>query len=191
MRKCPIRGKSSDLPTANSGCETQKYGSLAGLAMLQGCSPRTIREYCKRGLIPEGVRSPGGHWKIKKPLSEETRSLLSRLRGDWWFTNNENDDEFEADIAEDLMLAQLCGMDFAGIHGDAVQSGNRRGRWQGKRSREDSSGNLQAARSRGVAQWPNFAWSSVPILAQGRALSHSRRDWGGDGHESDRILQTA
>ena len=73
-----------------------------------------MREYCARGVIPEAFRTRGGHWRIRLPLSEKTRVVLGRLRGDWWFGPWDKEDvegEIEADWAESLLLSQLCQMD--------------------------------------------------------------------------------
>jgi hypothetical protein len=53
---------------------------LAGLARWLGKSQRTVREYCKRGLIPEAVRTPGGHWRLRLPLSAKTKFKLAKLK---------------------------------------------------------------------------------------------------------------
>src|SRR5260370_41740122 len=53
-----------------------KYYLLKDLARWANRSPRTIREYCKQRRIPEAVRTPGKHWRIKRPLSGKTRLLL-------------------------------------------------------------------------------------------------------------------
>jgi hypothetical protein len=55
----------------------------------------------------------GGHWRIRLPLSQKTRVVLGRLRGDWWFGpwKKDAEGEFEPDWAEMLLLAQFCQMD--------------------------------------------------------------------------------
>src|SRR5437016_6018278 len=107
MEKCPIKPKTSDLPNgtrAKGQREIVRCMSPAQLARLQGCSQRTAREYCKRNLILEAFMTRGGHWRIRLPLSEKTRVVLGRLRGDWWFGpwKKEVDGEIEPDWAEVL-----------------------------------------------------------------------------------------
>lgn len=55
VKKCPIKQKTSALAASNaqqSLTKRRNSGSLAGLAKLQGRSQRTIREWCKEGVIP-------------------------------------------------------------------------------------------------------------------------------------------
>jgi hypothetical protein len=116
MKKCAIKPKTSDLPngaSAKGQREVVRCMSPAQLARIQGCSQRTIREYCKRKLIPEAFLTQGGHWLIRLPLSPKTLVVLGRLRGDWWFGpwKKEVEGEIESDWAEMLLLAQFCEMD--------------------------------------------------------------------------------
>src|SRR5207244_345898 len=63
----------------------RNWGSLAGLAKLEGCSQRTLREWCKKGLIQEAYETRGGHWRIRKPLGSKTLVFLAKRRGEWPF----------------------------------------------------------------------------------------------------------
>lgn len=47
------------------------------LAAALGVTPRTVRNYCERGLIPEARRKRGSkHWRIRRPLSSDTWTYL-------------------------------------------------------------------------------------------------------------------
>jgi excisionase family DNA binding protein len=83
--------------------------SPAQLARLQGCSERTIREWCKKGLIPEAYQTRGGHWRIRMPLSGKTILKLEKRRRDWPFEEGGGDlqGNWEPELAESLLLAQL------------------------------------------------------------------------------------
>jgi hypothetical protein len=113
VKKCPIKQKTSALAASNAQQRFTKrrdWGSLAGLAKLQGCSQRTIREWCKGGSIPEAYQTRGGQWRIQKPLSGKTRWELARRRDDWPFKGikiGEIGGDFSPDIAERLLLTQL------------------------------------------------------------------------------------
>jgi hypothetical protein len=112
MAKCPIKQKTSDLAASNGQQSVSKrgnWGSLTGLAKIQGCSERTVREWCKKGLIQEAYQTPGGQWRIKKPLSWKTRVFLAKRRGEWPFKNMKGHESIVDDYqwAEWLMLAQL------------------------------------------------------------------------------------
>jgi hypothetical protein len=113
MEKRPIKRKTSDLskgiPKRSSG-KPWKYTTPASLALDLGCSQRTVRQYCKSGLIPEAYRTHGGHWRILLPYSVKTRLRLLKLQGDWPSGGREAEGEIESDWAEMLVLAQLCGM---------------------------------------------------------------------------------
>jgi hypothetical protein len=116
MKKCPIKLKPSDLPASNSQQSLSKrrdWGSLAGLAKLQGCSQRTMREWCKKGLIPEAYQTKGRQWRIQKPLSIKTRDALEKRSADWPFKGKVRKlkDVFADDFAEWLMLAQVYQKD--------------------------------------------------------------------------------
>ena len=89
--------------------------SPAQLARLQDCSERTIREWCKRGLIQEAYQSRGGHWRIRMPLSIKTRYELERRSADWPFKGMKGDigGDFSPDLAECLLLAQLFEVDIS------------------------------------------------------------------------------
>src|SRR6266513_2407133 len=113
MAKCPNNRKTSDLASSNGQQSLSKplhWGSLAGLAKLQGCSERTIREWCKQGLIPEAYRTSGGHWRIQMPLSPQTCSWLEKRSKHWPFRDAKKDgdlSDFEPEFAEWQALAQL------------------------------------------------------------------------------------
>ena len=79
------------------------------LAEAQGCSQRTVREWCKKGDIPEAYQTPGRHWRIRMPLSKKTRRLLQRRSSNWPFKKKGRDfqGDWEPDFAEWLTLAQL------------------------------------------------------------------------------------
>jgi hypothetical protein len=112
MAKCPNNRKTSGLTVGNdqqSSSKRPNWGSLSGLAKLEGCSERTVREWCKKGLIQEAYQTPGGHWRISKPLSWKTRVFLAKRRGEWPFKNRTNECVAEDyQMAEWLLLAQLC-----------------------------------------------------------------------------------
>jgi hypothetical protein len=98
-----------------SGSSKQKnWGSLAGLAKLQGCSQRTMREWCKKGLIQEAEQTRGGHWRIRKPLGWKTLVFLAKRRGEWPFTAaGEKRSLFsDSEWAEILMLALVYRQGF-------------------------------------------------------------------------------
>jgi hypothetical protein len=86
-----------------------EWSSLTRLAEFQGRTERTIREWCKKGLIPEAYQTRGGHWRIRMPLSWKTRAWLHRRSKDWPFQKNAGDwqGDFTAEFAEWLMLAEL------------------------------------------------------------------------------------
>src|SRR5438093_1086560 len=107
--------KTSDLDGGKEHGVPKRPKSLrpSQLAELQGCSERTIREWCKKGLIPEAYQTPGGQWRIRMPLSWKTRGWLHRHASDWPFKKNAGDFEgdSEPDFAEWLLLAQLYECD--------------------------------------------------------------------------------
>src|SRR5260370_36889965 len=117
MKKCPIKPKTSALAAGKGQRSLSKqrtWGSLAGLANHQGCSQRTMREWCKKGLIPEAYQTPGDQWRIQKPLSMKTRYELEKRRDDWPFQGvkvGEFRGDFEEDFAQWLMLAQSLRVD--------------------------------------------------------------------------------
>lgn len=45
-----------------------------------GCPEKQIREYCKRGNIRGAKKTPGGQWRISKPLSPEARRFLGVVK---------------------------------------------------------------------------------------------------------------
>jgi hypothetical protein len=110
--KCPNKRKTSELPLGNRKPRLRKptnWGSLAGLAKLQSCSQRTLREWCKKGLIREAQQTSGGHWRIRKPLGWETRVFLAKRRGEWPFKGEQEATLFShSEWAELLMLARVC-----------------------------------------------------------------------------------
>ena len=107
-----------------------KWGSLTGLAKIQGCSERAIRESCKQGLIEEAYQTSGGHWRIRRPLSWRTRVFLAKRKktkkslpkrwskARWpkeWPFNEEGGGKSllsDAELAELLMLHQLYQLPF-------------------------------------------------------------------------------
>jgi hypothetical protein len=119
MQNRPIMPKTSDLPGNKN---RPNWVSPAHLARFQDCDERTVREWCKKGLIPEAYQTPGGHWRIAMPLSWKTRAFLDRRSSDWPFKKNARDrrssdlgfkgakdfhGDWAPDFAEWLMLAQL------------------------------------------------------------------------------------
>jgi hypothetical protein len=97
-----------------------KWLSLTRLAKDQGRTERTIREWCKKGVIPEARQTSGGHWRIRMPLSGKTLLELekrhkdsplnprNRSSSDLCFKNARDlQGEWVPDFAEWLMLAQL------------------------------------------------------------------------------------
>jgi hypothetical protein len=107
MQKCPVKPKTSVLRVPTMG--KPKYRSPAELADIQGCSERTIREWCKQGVIPEASTTKGHHWRIRMPLSMKTRYELEKRRDDWPFKGQTRDlqGDFSEDIAERLLLTQF------------------------------------------------------------------------------------
>src|SRR5260370_29163500 len=115
--------KTSDLNflTDRKAPEKPKYLSPADLAGIggplkgrpgrkrQNCSERTVREWCKQGLIPEAYQTCGGHWRIRMPLSVKTRYQLDKRSTDWPFEDSGEDfqGDWNPEMAEWLMLAQL------------------------------------------------------------------------------------
>ena len=99
-----------------------EYLSPAQLARVQGCSERTVREWCKKGVIPEAYQTRGGHWRIPMALSGKTLLELEKRCRDSPFKkyarNRRSRDlcfkgardlhgEWVPDFVEWLMLAQL------------------------------------------------------------------------------------
>ena len=127
MEKCPIKPKTSDLdpPAERKASGRPNYLSPAQLAQLLGplkqrpgrrprcCSERTVREWCKRGLIPEAYQTPGGHWRIGMPLSMKTRHELEKRAPDspWYRKIRKLEEVFAPEIVEMLMLARIYGVD--------------------------------------------------------------------------------
>src|SRR5260370_24347856 len=92
-----------------------KYCLPKDLARWPDRSRRTIREYCKQGRIPEAVRTPGKHWRIKRPLSGKTRLLLKLDRPERLFPGWKGETpqrEFDFERAKILITAQVmaCNM---------------------------------------------------------------------------------
>jgi hypothetical protein len=123
VEKCPVMPKTSDLnaQTGRKVSERPKYLTPAQLAELIGpsrgrpgrkrenCSERTVREWCKAGLIPEAYETRGGHWRIRMPLSGRTRAWLHRRCSDWPFEKGEGNMQaagWTSEIAERLMIAE-------------------------------------------------------------------------------------
>jgi hypothetical protein len=81
--------------------------------LLGGYSGRAVREWCKQGLIPEAYGTQGGHWRIRMPLSVNTRYELEKRQPDWPFkgTIGDLEGEWESDLAESLMLALVYQAD--------------------------------------------------------------------------------
>jgi hypothetical protein len=82
------------------------------LARVLKCSERTVREYCKQGKIREARKTRGGHWRIRRPLSEKTKLFLQKIKGDWPFNGSTDaKGEFDPDMAQWLMEAKLYEKD--------------------------------------------------------------------------------
>jgi excisionase family DNA binding protein len=90
------------------GMRRRTWLSLAQVARLQDCSERTVREWCKKGEIPEAYQTAGGHWRIRLPLSGKTIAMLHRRSRDWPFEKGKGDmqGEWAPDVAERLMIAE-------------------------------------------------------------------------------------
>ncbi len=100
-----------------------KYCLPKDLARWADRSPRTIREYCKQGRIPEAVRTPGKHWRIKRPLSGKTRLLLKLDRPERLFPGWKGETpqrEFDFERAEILMTAQVLACNLDDVVSDPV-----------------------------------------------------------------------
>jgi hypothetical protein len=107
--------------TSKTSGSNKKYLLPKDLARIAGCSERTIREYCKRQKIPEAIRTRGGHFRIVRPLSGQTRLFLEKLRGGWPFDGSSDaEGEFEPDYAESLLLAHLYDLDLDEFVSDPV-----------------------------------------------------------------------
>jgi hypothetical protein len=93
----------------------RKYLLPSDLARMVGCSQKKIRDYCKSGKIPEAKKTPGGQWRIAKPLSRQTRGFLQMkaFQAEWpWIGKKEAVGEFDdSDTAQSLMEAILWGND--------------------------------------------------------------------------------
>jgi len=89
----------------------------------QNCSQRTVREWCKKGLISEAYQTKGGHWRIRMPLSGKTlRELEMRDRDSPFYKNaryKRSKDvrikgfhgNWAPELAESLLLAQIYQVD--------------------------------------------------------------------------------
>lgn len=119
-KECPIKAKTSDSSVADAKIKPKRdYLTPAGLARLVGplkgqagrkrkvCSERTVREWCKGRLVSEAYQTKGGHWRIQKPLSWQTRVFLAKQTGKWPFKKGSERGYAEADyqMAEWLTLA--------------------------------------------------------------------------------------
>jgi len=108
--------------TSDSACNKKrpKWLSLTELAKDQGRTERTIREWCKKGVIPEAYQTSGGHWRIRLPLSGKTLRELEMRHKDSPFNPRNRPSsklcfkkarawigEWVPDFAEWLMLAQV------------------------------------------------------------------------------------
>jgi hypothetical protein len=102
--------KTSDLAVNK---KRPNWVSPAHLARFQDCDERTVREWCKKGDIPEAYQTSGGHWRISMPLSGKTRDLLHRRSSDWPFEKGKGDMQgnWDPELAESLLLAQLYQRD--------------------------------------------------------------------------------
>jgi hypothetical protein len=110
MQKCPIKPKTSALAAGKGQQSLSKqrtWGSLAGLAKLQGCSQRTMREWCKKGLIREAYQTRGRQWRIQTPLSDKTRWELAKRRDDWPFKGKIGKD---GDLLDGYEWAELLSL---------------------------------------------------------------------------------
>ena len=93
--------------------------SLGSLVRFVGCSHRTMRQYCKRGLILEAFTTPGGRWRVDLSLSPKTDLSLSPktkrflLKKKNRFAGVRDDGEsigdFESELAEILTEAHVRG----------------------------------------------------------------------------------
>jgi len=94
-----------------AGLRRPKLLSLSRVARGLGRSQRAIREWCKKGQIPEAYKTRGGHWRIRMPLSAKTRFLLNTRASDWPFKKFGKNGDFQGDwnpeFAEWLMIAQV------------------------------------------------------------------------------------
>jgi AraC-like DNA-binding protein len=85
----------------------RKYLSLKALARRLGCPERRLRKYCERGEIPEARKTPGGHWRIRHPVSEKTKWVFAKVKREWPFGGSSDaEGEFDSDHAERVMTAQ-------------------------------------------------------------------------------------
>ena len=90
----------------------KKYLLPKDLARHLRCSARTIREYCKKGKIPEAIRTNGRHWRIRRPFSEKTKWFFAKIRREWPFDgSSEAEGEFDSDYAELLATAIALNCD--------------------------------------------------------------------------------
>ena len=102
----------------------RKWLSLGSLAGYVGCSQRTIRQYCKSGLIAEAFMTAGGRWRVRRPLSPKTkRFLLTKKNGCAWDPSDGNAiGDFESEDAEILTEAHLRGKLVEDLYGEAEES---------------------------------------------------------------------
>ena len=97
---------------AKTSGSNKKYFLPKDLARYARCSARTIREYCEKGKIPEAIRTSGGHWRIRRPLSEKTKWFLAKIRREWPFDgSSEVEGEVDLDFAEALATAKMLNCD--------------------------------------------------------------------------------
>lgn len=80
------------------------------LARIVGCPEKKIREYCKRGNIRGAKKTPGGQWRISKPLSQEARWFLGVKALLIEVGKGQPAEEFnDVDAAQELLEAMLFG----------------------------------------------------------------------------------
>src|SRR5438105_7276946 len=97
---------------AKTSGSNKKYFLPKDLARYARCSARTIREYCEKGKIPEAIRTSGGHWQIRRRLSEKTKWFLAKIRREWPFDgSSEVEGEVDLDFAEALATAKMLNCD--------------------------------------------------------------------------------
>ena len=98
-----------------------KYLHTGDLARMAKRTSRTICEYCRRNKIPEATRTPGGHWQIRQPLTENTKLLLRRLAGHRPLSLSEAFvGDFEPEHAQALALGMLFGVSPEEVVSDPV-----------------------------------------------------------------------
>jgi hypothetical protein len=113
MRKCPDMPKASELRRTIRPSPPPPFLSLERLARFQGVSQRTVRKYCQSGMISEAYATKGGHWRVRMPLSPQTRLFLAARSKKWPFGRRDEEDEgeLESEWAKSLLLAHFYELD--------------------------------------------------------------------------------